>query len=146
LKERLFGLTGSEGNHGEDVKEYYFYLDSTPTHSYMKFLYKYRILFATHACKSVEGRAGGSATGVCGALLWSKQFYHYDVNEWLNGDPAGPAPPSSRLHGRNREWGHLYNADVISMPDKWEYPWYAAWDLAFHTMPLAQIDPDFAKE
>src|SRR5246127_4740982 len=79
-------------------------------------------------------------------LLWSKQFYHYDVNTWLNGDPAGPAPPSSRLRGRNREWGHLYNADVISMPDKWEYPWYAAWDLAFHTIPLAQIDPDFAKD
>jgi hypothetical protein len=79
-------------------------------------------------------------------MLWSKQFYHYDVNAWLNGDPAGPAPPSSRLRGRNREWGHLYNADVISMPDKWEYPWYAAWDLAFHTIPLAQIDPDFAKD
>ena len=79
-------------------------------------------------------------------LLWSKQFYHYDVNEWLHGDPVGPLPPSSRLRGRNREWGHLYNADVISMPDKWEYPWYAAWDLAFHTIPLAQIDPDFAKE
>jgi hypothetical protein len=79
-------------------------------------------------------------------LLWSKQFYHYDVNAWLGGDPAGPQPSSSRLHGRNKEWGHLYNADIISMPDKWEYPWYAAWDLAFHCIPLAQIDPEFAKE
>ena len=79
-------------------------------------------------------------------MLWSKQFYHYDINAWLKGDPAGPTPPSQRNWGRNREWCHLYNADVISMPDKWEYPWYAAWDLAFHCIPLAQIDPDFAKE
>ncbi len=81
-----------------------------------------------------------------GGLLWSKQFYHYVVREWLDGDPAQPAPPEPRRNGRNREWGHLYNADVISMPDKWEYPWYAAWDLAFHCVPLALVDPDFAKE
>jgi len=79
-------------------------------------------------------------------MLWSKQFFHYDVRAWLEGDPAQPAPPPERKRGRNREWTHLYNADVISMPDKWEYPWYAAWDLAFHCIPLAQIDPDFAKE
>ncbi len=79
-------------------------------------------------------------------LLWSKQFYYFDVRTWLEGDPAGPPPPESRKEGRNHEWSHLYNADVISMPDKWEYPWYAAWDLAFHCIPLAQIDPDFAKE
>ena len=79
-------------------------------------------------------------------MLWSKQFFHYDVRAWLEGDPAHPAPPSKRKHGRNREWTHLYNADIVSMPDKWEYPWYAAWDLAFHCIPLAQIDPDFAKE
>jgi hypothetical protein len=355
LKERLFGLTGSEGNHGEDVKEYYFYLDSTPTHSYMKALYKYPqaafpygrlveenrrrdrcapeyelidagafdddryfdvtieyakadvediliritainrgpqaaelhllptlwfrntwswehaaprpqlravtgapaieaqheqlgrrwltcegdpvLLFtdndtnatrlwgasnATPYAKDgindylVEGRkdainaegggtkaaahyrlsipAGRQATvrlrlsDVAGAglgrgfdtmfarrrreadefyatvtpeslsadarsvmrqayagLLWSKQFFHYDVKRWLDGDPAGPPPPVSRRQGRNREWEHLYNDDVISMPDKWEYPWYAAWDLAFHTIPLAVIDPEFAK-
>jgi hypothetical protein len=78
-------------------------------------------------------------------LLWSKQFYHYDVRRWLDGDPAMPAPPASRRHGRNCEWAHLYNEDVISMPDKWEYPWYAAWDLAFHVIPLALVDPDFAK-
>lgn len=80
------------------------------------------------------------------ALLWSKQFYHYTLRRWLRGDPSGPEPPRERLRGRNRGWAHLNNADVISMPDKWEYPWYAAWDLAFHTIPLALIDPDFAKD
>jgi len=79
-------------------------------------------------------------------MLWSKQFYHYDVHTWLAGDPAGPAPPEERWEGRNKDWTHLYNDDVISMPDKWEYPWYAAWDLAFHTIPLALVDPDYAKE
>jgi hypothetical protein len=79
-------------------------------------------------------------------LLWSKQFYAIDVREWLHGDPSQPPPPASRLHGRNWEWVHLYNSDVIAMPDKWEYPWYAAWDLAFHCVTLALIDPEFAKE
>ena len=79
-------------------------------------------------------------------MFWSKQFYHYDVRVWLEGDPGHPPPPPEREHGRNFGWKHLYNADVISMPDKWEFPWYAAWDLAFHCIPLAQIDPDFAKE
>jgi hypothetical protein len=78
-------------------------------------------------------------------LLWSKQFYHYIVADWLEGDPAEPPPPTSRLTGRNADWRHLYNRDVISMPDKWEYPWYAAWDLAFHMIPFATIDPEFAK-
>ena len=361
LKERIFGLTGSEGNHGEDVKEYYFYLDSTPTHSYMKFLYKYpqaefpyaqlveenrrrgrgafefelmdtgvfdenryfdvfveyakatpediciritahnrgpdpaefhllptlwfrntwswngarqrprlakagdvhggALISAEHSqygkrwlvCEGtpellftenetnakrlwgVENRTpyvkdgindyvvrgehgavnpsqigtkasahyslrippGQSSTlrlrftdrlpgaGVLGkefeavfagrkaeadefykeragkctsedacrvqrqafaGMLWSKQFYHYDLRTWLKGDPDAPSPPEGHQRGRNREWGHLYNADIISMPDKWEYPWYAAWDLAFHCIPLALVDPDFAKE
>jgi hypothetical protein len=79
-------------------------------------------------------------------LLWSKQFFHYDVRAWLDGDPAQPMPPTERRGGRNAEWSHLYNRDVISMPDKWEYPWYAAWDLAFHMIPFARIDPEFAKE
>jgi Mannosylglycerate hydrolase MGH1-like glycoside hydrolase domain len=79
-------------------------------------------------------------------LLWSKQFYHYVVRDWLKGDPSFPPPPAVRKHGRNHEWNHLYNADVISMPDKWEYPWYAAWDLAFHCVPLALIDSQFAKD
>jgi hypothetical protein len=78
-------------------------------------------------------------------LLWSKQFYHYDVREWLDGDPAFPPPPKERLSGRNSGWRHLYNSDIISMPDKWEYPWYAAWDLAFHCIPLALVDAEFAK-
>ena len=360
LKERLFGLTGYEGNHGEDVKEAYFYLDSTPTHSYMKFLYKYpqrsfpyaqlveenrrrsrhdpeyeladtgvfadnhyfdvfveyakaalndiliRITavnraavdaplhllptvwfrntwswgqgrprpelqrvngrgvvvelnheergrytlhfegnpellftenetnvrrlfgvdnaspfvkdgindFIVHAAKEAVNpaqrgtKAAGHYTGVVGAgqsmvvrlrltdgilaedpngvgadfesvfaarqreadefyatvipdalsedasnvarqafagMLWSKQFYHYVVREWLNGDPGQPAPPDRRS-GRNWQWTHLYNADVISMPDTWEYPWYAAWDLAFHCVPLALVDSEFAKD
>ena len=79
-------------------------------------------------------------------MLWTKQFYHYVVNDWLRGDPGNPPPPRQRRRGRNHAWPHLYNADVISMPDKWEYPWYAAWDLAFHCIPLALVDPDFAKE
>ncbi len=363
LKERLFGLTGSEGNHGEDVKEYYFYVDSTPTHSYMKFLYKYpqaafpyadlvgenrrrgkrepeyelidtgvfdgdryfdveveyakadtddilirvhvtnrgpetapidvlptvwfrntwswqkdvarpvleragqdlpvfaldetrngrrwlhcdgdpRLLFTENdtnrvrlygfhdgvmytkdafhrhvvegevgvtnpeergtkgaALYSLDVSAGARVTlqlrlnrtspppvgvdGVFGpafaeifearkreadafyanvlpaglsadarnvarqafaGLLWSKQYYHYVVKDWLDGDPSQPAPPAGRERGRNREWTHLYNSDVISMPDKWEYPWYAAWDLAFHCVTLALVDSDFAKD
>ena len=358
LKERLFGLTGNEGNHGEDVKEYYFYLDSTPTHSYMKYLYKYpqvgfpyaqlveenrrrgkdkpefelldtgvfnddryfdvfveyakgdvedilikitatnrgseaaplrllptiwfrntwswaqdaerpglrriaggievdhpslgrrwlycddtpEILFTENETNSkrlfgVENRCacvkdgindyivdgkkdavapmpmgtkaaahyklpvppGGSVTvrlrltdidfsGVAEAafdgfdrlfsmrkneasefygtvipqdlspdaqnvmrqgfagMLWSKQFYHYLIKNWLEGDPGNPTPAAERKTGRNSQWPHLYNTDVISMPDKWEYPWYAAWDLAFHCVALALVDSDFAKE
>jgi hypothetical protein len=79
-------------------------------------------------------------------LLWSRQFYHYIVRDWLEGDSQQPPPPARRATGRNADWLHLYNRDVISMPDKWEYPWYAAWDLAFHMIPFAQIDPYFAKQ
>ncbi len=358
LKERLFGLTGNEGNHGEDVKEYYFYLDSTPTHSYMKYLYKYphaaypysqlieenrrrgknqpefelldtgvfsenryfdvvveyakgdvedilikisatnrgpqsarlrllptiwfrntwswgvgdprpsmrqmpgaveldypglgkrwlycenspQLLFTenetnakklfgvensvpcvkdgindyivngvkdavaaeptgTKAAAHYESEIGAGQTvtlrlrltdidfsGIAAAafdgfdrlfairqreadefyagvipqdlssdaknvmrqgfagMLWSKQFYHYVVKQWSEGDPGNPPPPAERLNGRNKDWPHLYNTDVVSMPDKWEYPWYAAWDLAFHCIPLALVDCDFAKE
>ena len=352
LKERLFGLTGNQGNHGEDVKEYYFYLDSTPTHSYMKCLYKYpqaaypydrlveegrrprtepefelldsdvfhedryfdvfveyakdgpedicirisvvnrgpekaslellptlwfrntwswdtccekpvlykesenvvrveqsylgvrnlfcegaqellftenetnfeRIFQAKNACPYVKdgindyivhGRqdavnprhtgtkvaaryplelapgetkvvrlrfADGPRTfdnfdkivadriaeadafyfplanpassedlrrvqrQAIAGVLWTKQFYCYDVKSWLHGDPSQPPVPPERLHGRNCDWTHLYNADVISMPDKWEYPWYAAWDLAFHCLTLSLVDSEFAKD
>ncbi|HEX6467434.1 MAG TPA: glucosidase [Terriglobales bacterium] len=78
-------------------------------------------------------------------LLWSKQFYNYDVRTWLAGDPGQPAPPPERNAGRNHDWIHLYAEDVMSMPDTWEYPWFAAWDLAFHTIPLALVDAEFAK-
>ncbi|MCK6456404.1 MAG: glucosidase [Phycisphaerae bacterium] len=79
-------------------------------------------------------------------MIWNKQFYYFDISQWIKGDPGQPTPPVQRHFGRNREWRHLNNADVISMPDKWEYPWYAAWDLAFHIIPFAMIDPQFAKD
>jgi hypothetical protein len=80
-------------------------------------------------------------------LHWCKQYYHYSVAEWLAGDPAGPTPPQGRKEGRNASWAeNLYNRDVLSMPDSWEYPWYAAWDLAFHMLPFCEVDPTFAKE
>jgi hypothetical protein len=79
-------------------------------------------------------------------LLWSKQYYHYVVRDWLNGDPGQPPPPPERQDGRNHEWTQIYNSDVLSMPDKWEYPWFAAWDLAFHCIGLALVDPEFAKD
>ena len=78
-------------------------------------------------------------------MIWSKQFFYFDIPTWLAGDPTQPAPPDGRRYGRNTEWKHLNNADIISMPDKWEYPWYAAWDLAFHCLPLALVDAEFAK-
>jgi hypothetical protein len=102
--------------------------------------------YSLRAPKEISEDARNVQRQAFAGLLWSKQFYHFDVRTWLEGDPAGPRPPESRKKGRNQEWSNLYNADVISMPDKWEYPWYAAWDLAFHCIPLAQVDPDFAKE
>ena len=78
-------------------------------------------------------------------MLWSKQFYNLDIRTWLKGDPPQPAPPPERLRGRNADWGHLNNYDVISMPDTWEFPWYASWDLGFHSITFALIDPEFAK-
>jgi hypothetical protein len=78
-------------------------------------------------------------------LLWTKQWYHYVIEEWLTGDEVGPVPPAQRWTGRNHDWIHLYTDDILSMPDKWEYPWFAAWDMAFHLIPLSMIDPEFAK-
>ena len=80
-----------------------------------------------------------------GGLLWSKQLYYYDVARWLDGDPAQPPPPASRQTGRNSRWRNFNSFDIMSMPDKWEYPWFAAWDLAFHCVALAHVDPAFAK-
>jgi hypothetical protein len=107
----------------------------------------YEQIFATRQCEADEFYAtvipqhlSADAQNVMrqalGGLLWSKQFYHYVVAQWLQGDPALPSPPPQRWQGRDRGWLHLYNDDVISMPDKWEYPWYAAWDLAFQCIPL----------
>lgn len=79
-------------------------------------------------------------------MMWSKQFYYYNIRNWLHGDPGRMKPAESRKKGRNKDWQHLYNYDILSMPDKWEYPWYAAWDLAFHCIPIARIDSDFAKD
>lgn len=81
-----------------------------------------------------------------GGMFWTKQFYYYNVRDWLNGDPGRVSPPRERKNGRNANWQHLDNFDIISMPDKWEYPWYAAWDLAFHCIPICRVDPDFAKD
>jgi len=101
--------------------------------------------YATVIPAKLSADARGVMRQALAGMLWSKQWYHYDVRRWIEGDPTQPTPPSERQYGRNREWSHLYNDDIISMPDKWEYPWYAAWDLAFHTITLALIDPEFAK-
>jgi hypothetical protein len=101
--------------------------------------------YATVIPAELSDDARGVMRQAFAGLLWSKQFYHYDVSRWADGDPAYPPPPANRAGGRNQEWRHLYNEDVISMPDKWEYPWYAAWDLAFHAVALALVDSDFAK-
>ena len=79
-------------------------------------------------------------------MLWSKQYYRYDVNQWLEERGSDPFKPTRKAAPRNDHWHHMYNADVISMPDKWEYPWYAAWDLAFHVLALTLVDPDFGKQ
>jgi hypothetical protein len=79
-------------------------------------------------------------------LVWTKQFYHFVVEDWMIGDPYEMPPPGSRIFGRNSQWLHVFAKDVLSMPDKWEYPWFAAWDLAFHMVPYARIDPYFAKQ
>ncbi len=102
--------------------------------------------YARRAPEAVSADARNVQRQAFAGMLWSKQFYHYEVRAWLEGDPGGPPPAAQRKNGRNHDWTHLYNADIISMPDKWEYPWYAAWDLAFHCIPLALVDPDFAKE
>jgi hypothetical protein len=102
--------------------------------------------YSTRIPQSLNDAQRGVARQAYAGLLWSKQFYHYIVKEWLEGDPEQPAPPPQRWEGRNHDWMHLFNRDVISMPDTWEYPWYAAWDLAFHMICFAHIDPEFAKD
>lgn len=97
----------------------------------------------------LKSRAAGEEARVArqayAGLLWSKQFYEYVVKDWVTGDPSQPAPPESRKEGRNSTWTHLHCRDVLSVPDKWEFPWFAAWDHAFHMVTLAQVDPELAK-
>jgi hypothetical protein len=227
LKERIFGLTGAEANHGEDAKEYWWYLDALPSHAWNRWRYHYpQAAFPYDNLRAENGRRGKldpeyefldtgvfdgdrywitevcyakaeptdllmaitvtnagpdtdtlhvlptawfrntwswdlgaakpvmAATGAAaarvehpyfGALLWSKQLYYYDVSRWLDGDPAQPPPPAARRFGRNSRWRNFNAFDIMSMPDKWEYPWFAAWDLAFHCVALAHVDPAFAK-
>jgi hypothetical protein len=102
--------------------------------------------YAHRGLADLPREQAGVARQAYAGLLWSKQFYHYIVEDWLRGDPAQPTPPGTRAAGRNADWPHLYNRDIISMPDKWEYPWYAAWDLAFQMIPMARVDPQFAKD
>ena len=103
-----------------------------------------RILSRRQSVSDQRRRAQHSAPSLR-RTLWSKQWYHFVIRDWLNGDPAMPEPSGARRGGRNTEWEHLYSDEILSMPDKWEYPWFAAWDLAFHVVPFALIDPDFAK-
>ena len=102
--------------------------------------------YASRVPKDISEDARSVMRQALSGMMWSKQFYHYDVLSWLTGDPGQPPPPEERWNGRNKDWTQLYNDDIVSMPDKWEYPWYAAWDLAFHCVSLAIIDPDFAKD
>ena len=99
------------------------------------------IFLVKNSCQATSQIARQAYAG----LLMSKQFYHFIIKDWLDGDPTEPPPPAERKLGRNHEWPNLYNRDIISMPDKWEYPWYAAWDLAFHMLPMARVDSEFAK-
>ena len=101
--------------------------------------------YASVSHPALTGDAKAVARQGYAGLLWSKQYYHYIVKDWLHGDPGQVPPPAARLGGRNHDWQHVYCNDVISMPDKWEYPWFAAWDLSFHMIPMAEVDPDFAK-
>ncbi len=102
-----------------------------------------KVLSRGTGCRSDDARS--IQRQAAAGLIWTKQYFHFVVEDWLNGDPGQPTPPPERKEGRNREMKHHFNADIISMPDKWEYPWYAAWDSAFHMIPFALIDPEFAK-
>ncbi|MBY0505696.1 MAG: glucosidase [Bryobacteraceae bacterium] len=101
--------------------------------------------YAEQHCASLSAEGKNVQRQAYAGLLWTKQFYSYSVEDWLKGDPGQPTPPAGRRNGRNSDWKHLYNEDILSMPDTWEYPWFAAWDTAFHMIPFATIDPDFAK-
>ncbi len=95
--------------------------------------------------RSLDADAANVMRQALAGMMWSKQFYHYDVDKWLEERGSDPFKESRKASPRNDHWHHMYNGDVISMPDKWEYPWYAAWDLAFHVLALTLVDPDFGK-
>lgn len=117
-------------------------------------VFERRIAEADEYYKELLGRGGRVNSGdakhvqrqACAGLIWTKQYFGFSIEDWLQGDPGQPPPPPERNRARNAEWRHLFNEDIISMPDKWEYPWYAAWDSAFHMIPFALIDPEFAKK
>ena len=117
-------------------------------------VFERRIAEADEYYKELLGRGGRVNSGdakhvqrqACAGLIWTKQYFGFSIEDWLKGDPGQPPPPPERKSARNAEWRHLFNEDIISMPDKWEYPWYAAWDSAFHMIPFALIDPEFAKK
>ncbi len=176
LKERMFGLTGQQGNHGEDVKDYWWFLDGLPSHAWLRWRY-HRLHRPAQAATSPDGQWYGSyfddvmadrkretdefyaalapddigteemrvLRQACAGLVWSKQMYPYRVAQWLEGDPDQPPPPHGHRFGRNSGWRHFDSFDVLAMPDPWEYPWFAAWDLAFHAVSWAHLDPAFAK-
>ncbi len=102
--------------------------------------------YAVHTPGSLDPEQSRVMRQAYAGLMWSKQFYHYVVKDWLDGDPHQPAPPPERKKGRNAQWRHVFSRDILSMPDKWEYPWFASWDLAFHMIPIAHIDPKFAQD
>ncbi|KAK6192815.1 hypothetical protein SNE40_004222 [Patella caerulea] len=141
-----------EGGESFTIRLRLYHLDEAPGDAFLHFneifktkiheaneFYEEVIPFKNHEEQNVVRQAYAG-------ILWSKQFYHYVVKEWLRGDKNHPKPPIERCEGRNHDWQHLFNRDVISVPDKWEYPWYASWDLAFHMIPFANIDIHFAKE
>ena len=102
--------------------------------------------FYAHLLAGLDGEAATIGRQALAGMMWTKQWFHFDVQRWLDGDPAGPTPPDGRQNGRNREWRHLNNADVLTVCDTWEYPWFATWDLAFQCVAIAHIDPGFAKD
>jgi hypothetical protein len=107
------------------------------------------VFYASIIPSNVDDESADVIRQALGGMLWSKQYYYYDVGRWLTEhglDLVRPRASSTGVLQRNRQWQHVVNSDVVSMPDKWEYPWYAAWDLAFHALPLAMVDPEFAKE
>tara|TARA_R110002020_G_scaffold187962_4_gene386476 strand:+ start:298 stop:2931 length:2634 start_codon:yes stop_codon:yes gene_type:complete len=140
-----------EGNSSATVKLRLTDLDlDNPFDASFDSIYEDRIkecdLFYDEITKDTDAETNGIQRQAFAGLLWTKQYYNYEVERWLVGDPLEPEPPKERFSGRNNKWTKLRNHDILSMPDAWEYPWYAAWDSAFHCASLALIDPDFAKQ